>query len=213
MADNPVLPAVGVAVAADDIGGVLYQRVKLVHGSDGTNNGDASLSAPFPVVTESRTIVASAEFSRPADTTAYAVNDVVSDSTSAPTIMQFTLARANGGAGYISKARIETNDTADVARYRLHLFHTAPTMINDNSPMTVLWANRDKRVGAVDFDPLVTGGSGSDAARQINTYPLFFKCAVADAKLYGILEILTARTPASGKTYFIELSADLTNAV
>ena len=51
MADNTVLNvgAGGDTVASDDIGGVKHQRVKLVHGNDGFNDGDASSSNPLPV--------------------------------------------------------------------------------------------------------------------------------------------------------------------
>ena len=38
----------GDVVATDDIAGVKYQRVKLIHGTDGVNDGDASASNPFP---------------------------------------------------------------------------------------------------------------------------------------------------------------------
>lgn len=52
MADNtPLNPGSGgVTVADDDIGGFKYQRIKLVHGVDGTNDGDVARSNPFPVV-------------------------------------------------------------------------------------------------------------------------------------------------------------------
>ena len=50
MADNvTITPGSGASVAADDIGGVLYQRVKLVEGADGVNDGDISSRNPFPV--------------------------------------------------------------------------------------------------------------------------------------------------------------------
>ena len=40
----------GVVFASDDIGpGVHYPRVKLVHGADGTNDGDISTANPLPV--------------------------------------------------------------------------------------------------------------------------------------------------------------------
>lgn len=42
-------PGSGATVAADDIGGVLFQRIKVVHGADGTNDGDVSATNPFPV--------------------------------------------------------------------------------------------------------------------------------------------------------------------
>lgn len=52
MSDNTVLNAGagGDTIASDDIGGVKYQRVKLIHGSDGVNAGDVALSNPLPVM-------------------------------------------------------------------------------------------------------------------------------------------------------------------
>ena len=50
MADNiDVTSGVGNTVGADDISSVKYQRVKLIHGVDGTNDGDVASSNPFPV--------------------------------------------------------------------------------------------------------------------------------------------------------------------
>ena len=49
MADNvTITPGSGASVAADDIGGVLYQRVKLIEGADGVNDGDVSSRNPLP---------------------------------------------------------------------------------------------------------------------------------------------------------------------
>ena len=51
MADNTDLNAGsgGDTIATDDIGGVKFQRVKLIHGADGTNDGDVSSANPLPV--------------------------------------------------------------------------------------------------------------------------------------------------------------------
>lgn len=51
MADNTTLNAASGTFTAgdDDIGGVKYQRVKLIHGVDGTNDGDSARGNPFPV--------------------------------------------------------------------------------------------------------------------------------------------------------------------
>ena len=51
MADNTTLNASSGTFTAgdDDIGGVKYQRIKLIHGADGTNDGDTSRSNPLPV--------------------------------------------------------------------------------------------------------------------------------------------------------------------
>ena len=49
MADNVgYTPGEGATVAADEVGGVLIQRMKLVLGSDGSNDGDVSASNPIP---------------------------------------------------------------------------------------------------------------------------------------------------------------------
>ena len=48
MADNVVLPGTGGTIAADEIGGAQYQRVKVSWGADGTAN-DTSAANPLPV--------------------------------------------------------------------------------------------------------------------------------------------------------------------
>lgn len=51
MADSVTLDAMtgGDTIAADDISGAKYQRIKLVHGADGVNAGDVSTANGFPV--------------------------------------------------------------------------------------------------------------------------------------------------------------------
>ena len=153
--------------------------------------------------------VVAATFTRPANVTAYASKDTVSDSTGSPTVLTFTnVARVNAGTGYIVKARIMTDQSTNVARYRLHLFSVAPTAINDNAAWTLLWANKEERIGHIDFDGCQTEGTGSDCANAVNaTVRLHF--VAATRTLYGLLESLDAFTPASGQNYYIELSAEL----
>ena len=51
MADNTTLNtgSGGDVIATDDISGVKFQRVKLIHGADGTNDGDVASGNPLPV--------------------------------------------------------------------------------------------------------------------------------------------------------------------
>ena len=50
MADNvAVTEGSGVSIAADEILSVKYQRVKLIQGADGVNDGDVSSAAPLQV--------------------------------------------------------------------------------------------------------------------------------------------------------------------
>jgi len=50
MADNTLLNVGtgGDTIASDDIAGVKFQRVKLIHGNDGVNDGDVSTTNPLP---------------------------------------------------------------------------------------------------------------------------------------------------------------------
>lgn len=59
MADNvPVTPGVGADIATDEIGGAQYQRVKLIHGADGVNDGDVATGNPLPVTAAALTTLA-----------------------------------------------------------------------------------------------------------------------------------------------------------
>jgi hypothetical protein len=51
MADDTTLNpgSGGDVIATDDISGVKFQRVKLIHGADGTNDGDVAATNPLPV--------------------------------------------------------------------------------------------------------------------------------------------------------------------
>lgn len=155
--------------------------------------------------------VVNTTFTRPADTNAYTAKDVVSNSTSTPAVLTFTnLARINNGSGYIVKARLMTTLSTDTKRYRLHLFHTAPNALADNAAYTLLWSNRDARIGYIDFAAMQTEGTGSTAANaQNDTIRLPFVTASGSRTIYGILETLDAGLPASVQMYFIELTADV----
>ena len=64
MADNSTLPATGDVVAADEISGVKFQRMKLVHGDDGVNAGDVSLTNPYPITLTQGEVVEALEAMR-----------------------------------------------------------------------------------------------------------------------------------------------------
>lgn len=204
-------------VGADDIGGIKYIRHKLVWGADGTVN-DASASNPLPITPIATEFhlgevggngsLISVSFTRPADTTAYSIRDSVS--TSSPSVLTFTnIARINQGTGYIVKAKLVTDQVTNTAKFRLHLFHTSPAAISDNSQFTILWANKDKSIGYIDFDALSTEGTGSDCAYSVNSsLRLHYACDSGSRTLYGMLEAIDPFTPASGQNFYIELGTE-----
>lgn len=61
MADNTLLNVGtgGDTIATDDIGGIKFQRVKLIYGPDGNNSGDVDIANPLPVfqVDTARTLI------------------------------------------------------------------------------------------------------------------------------------------------------------
>jgi hypothetical protein len=155
----------------------------------------------------------SASFTRPADTTAYAVGDVVSNSTSATTLMSFAIARVNAGTGYITGARIAISQKSVTPRFRVHLFNTSnPTVAADNSPNKELFADESKVVGIFDLPAIVTptDATNSTISRAFDyTIRLPFKCAAGSNLIYAYIETLDAYTPASAGTYTLTLLADL----
>jgi hypothetical protein len=156
------------------------------------------------------TVVSTASFTRPADTTQYAASDAVTDSTSAPTVRTFSsCARKNAGSGYITKARLmKSTATTTNASFRLWVYNASPTAINDNAQFTLLWANRASRIGYVDFT-LTTEGTGSDSAGAVVAdIRIPFVCAAGSKALYGRLEAKAAYTPGSGESFFIELTLE-----
>ncbi len=152
-----------------------------------------------------------AEFARPGDTNAYAALDVVSNSTSAPTVLTFNAAtRVAAGSGYITKARIMTDLKTATNRFRLHLFIEAPTAINDNTPYLLLYANRTKRIGRIDFPALATEDptNSTAAAAQVADVRLPFAITSGD-DIFGVLETLDAiAAPGNAQAFYVQLAID-----
>jgi hypothetical protein len=141
------------------------------------------------------------------DTTAYTAKDVFNAAVGAGLTFA-NLARVAGGSGVIVKARLATDQKTNVARFRLHLWKTAPTFINDNSPFLYLYANEATYIGSIDFDALAmedaTNSTAAYSQRVGNLLP--FVCG-ATASLFGEIEVLDAFTPTSGQKITVTLTA------
>jgi hypothetical protein len=180
-------------------------------------SGTVTATTAAGSIVGSATTVVGVELTRPADTTAYTAKDVVSDSTSAPTVLTFAnFARVNAGSGIIVRARLMTDQKTNTAQFRLHLFHTAPTATNDNSPYLLLYSNAANRIGMIDF-PAMTSEDSTNSTAAATMRPssdggfgppnLWYQAAAASRAIYGVLEAVTAFTPASGQKFYIELAA------
>lgn len=146
-------------------------------------------------------------FTRPADTTAYAANDIVSNSTSSTTPIDFSsAARIAAGSGLaLTFQLIKSTNTTTGATFRLWLYTATPTSPpNDNAAFSATWGNRTSRIGYVDFlNPI----AGSDCVDYYGS-PVFtqqpFKLA-SGTSLYGLLQVLGAYTPGNAEIFYFRV--------
>lgn len=213
MADNVQLPVTGTGtadsvVATDDISSVHYQKVKITDGTaDSTTmmkvNSDgaawvAGLGFPITVQTD---------VTRPADTTAYAAGDCISDSTSAPTSGGFTLtniARKSGGSVIITDICVaSSNDPATRLAGEIFIFNQSVTNVNDNAAFAVSDTEIKTCVAVIPFSLLDAGNNGYAHITGLN---ILCTCSGSD-DLRFLLRARNAYTPASAEVITVTVKA------
>lgn len=183
------------------------------NGSAVTLRASADASGYQASVIVSELLTPTQNFTRPADTTAYAAGDAVSNSTSSPTVLTFaSMARANGMGGTIIGARLFiANKAAIAAEFHLLLFNASPTANNDNAAFALGSADLDAMVGFLMFTPsaMTDSGNGSYPFRAYDAVncPHPYRCGGSATSLYGLLTTRTAFTPASGTKFRVDLHA------
>lgn len=166
-----------------------------VSGSDNSLNNPA-----FIEVTGSKTgNKVSASFTRPNLTDAYAAGDVISNSTSAPTVLTFANVGQAGDEIMIlglralfKKAATALSIPAGMTTFKLHLYHTAPTAINDNAAWTLPYADADKYICPIQTANVKDKG---DVLRIEDTDNLNIAVNLVGTDLYAIIETDGAYTP------------------
>lgn len=139
------------------------------------------------------------DVTRPADTTAYAAGDAISNSTTAPTTGGFTFssaARKSGGSGIITDVIVtSSNDPATRLSGEIFFFNQAVTNINDNAAFAVSDTEIKTCVGVVPFTLFDAGNNGLAHLTGLN---ILFTC-VGSADLRFLLRARNAYTPASAE--------------
>ena len=210
MVDNVAITAgTGTTVAADDVGGVLHQRIKLSLGADGSA-ADANSSSGQLLVSGSISVV-SANFTRPADTAVYAIGDLVANSTTAASVVALsyaTAARFSGGAAMIRRARLNKSGTGITsAIFRLHLYGSDPAASSgitngDNG----VWLT--KVAGYLGHMDITVDKAFSDAAKAIGAPSIGAEITFipsSGSTIYGLVEARAAYTPANAEVFTVEL--------
>jgi hypothetical protein len=156
----------------------------------------------------------SANFTRPADTTAYTSADLVANSTTAASVtaLSWTAAEAyttQSAAGFaIRRAKLKKSTTSTTnAAFRLHLYGTDPAASTgiangDNGAFSV---NDASYLGWFDFPTMV---GHRNFAVQIASPAVGAEIAHALSSgqtIYGLIEVRGAYTPGNAEVFTVEL--------
>jgi hypothetical protein len=181
------------------------------------NAADVSDSAPLAVRTPSGLIQLTATFTRPADTTVYALNDLLGINTSQNTGNAIAISSAvfvNGEALRIERIRFQKSTTGVTnASFRIHIWRDRPTFtsLGDNGAQGALTALVvDSIQYHVDYvDITMDRGSNTAAAYGVGVPSTGAGCLVRPATgttFYLSVQALAAYTPGNAEvfTFFIE---------
>lgn len=203
-ANGPVNMALGAPADAEATGDgsiiAILKRVRTVIGS--------VLTALQGVLTVGGVIARpSANFARPADTNAYALGDLVANSTTAGSVaaMQFTVARVAAGTGMIRRVRLrKTGTSVTNASFRLHLYSAAPTASNGDNGAWLTNGNATY-IGAFDVtcDRAFTDGAGGNGIPKDGSEINFV--LASGQVIFGLLEARAAYTPANAEVFTVDL--------
>lgn len=159
MADNvAITPGVGANVAADDIGSVYYQRIKITAGEDGTATGDVggrlSTQSPFSIASTATAAYVDPWTARTfisvtptvSTTPAYTSGDCLGGLMTLSNAARFT-----GGGGTIQSVRVLDKTQAQRAAMDLFFFQTSVSPAGDNAPAAFSDADMANCVGVISI--------------------------------------------------------------
>lgn len=145
-------------------------------------------------------------FSRPAEATAYAAGDAVTNSTSAPTVLELALdaeGAADGQNILITGCQVVVGSKwASLPWFNLWIANATFAATNDNSALSIA----DETARTAIMIPLEkTGytGANSVAALDGRYYP--YRLAAADKSLFVTLQAGNAPTPVSGERFDVSI--------
>lgn len=159
---------------------------------------------------------AGATFARPGDSTPYAVNDAIANSTTNTLVvpMQFTVTSENGATGNIVGAQQIVNSATAYGAMRLWLFNIAPFADAgyqaDNAAIALTLAALTTGaapgplgncIGYIDFATFVARTSSAISVGVCPQTELPFQCGPGSKVIFGLLEAMAIFTPANAGTF------------
>lgn len=145
---------------------------------------------------------ASASFTRPSNTTAYAAGDLVANNTTAGSVTPMTFTFPSGRPLYLTHLKLrKTQDTLTSATFRLWLMTASPTVTNgDNGAIAGTFLST-LMCEPIQIDALATLTGGGAIGSSLFTPGLIALPPIA----YGLLEATAAYSPASAEVFTVEL--------
>lgn len=177
---------------------------------------DASGNVKVPVVSADGTlnttaigyvVILSANFTRPADTTAYASGDLVANNVTPGSVvpMTFAAARTTNTSGMIRRVRLKTSSTSVTnASFRVHFYRASPTVTNGDNGV---WLSIESiYIGSCD---VTVDKAFSDAASGIGLpligQELNFVPAAGTQNIFALIEARAAYTPTSAEVFTLTI--------
>ncbi len=164
----------------------------------------------------------SASFSRPTDTTAYAIGDLVANSTSNAAVVPLSwrvgVATSDRHSVYVAGARLRLdNPVVTAASFRVHLFKATPTFVTggDNSAFgTVVATGYANWLGSLDATIVAVTADGVAGMAEptdgvIIPYHLTGLDPGSPVVLFGLVEALAAYTPKNAGVFTVELLVEM----
>ena len=151
-------------------------------------------------------VYSTATFTRPNDTTAYAANDLVANSTTAGSVspMSFYFPKQFDSAKIVAVKIRKSGTTATNGNFHIRLYSASPTVANgDNSNQAATYLGKvDPAIVEAFTDGCAVVDSLSESA------DIHFELGNT-GRVYGLLVADAAYTPAANEVFTITLVADV----
>lgn len=149
-----------------------------------------------------------AVFVRPADTTAYAIGDLVANSTTAGSVVPLDLpvSRTDSGSVSIERVKLRKSGVSTTnASFRVHLFSAAPTpTVGDNAAFGTSGSN--SYLGSTDVVVSQAFSDGACGFSDANFKSISVRLE-AGYSVYGLVEARAAYVPVSAESFTVTLLA------
>lgn len=169
------------------------------------NSRGELISSPNPFKT-------SANLTRPANTTQYAVKDAITDSTSAPTVLSFDFssfdAVVNGFYRIYNARVISSIAQSTLPLINIILFNTSFTATNDNSALSI--DDTTAQSGGIVIPCYNTYDLGANSRCVSDPGAIWQgQFSSSNTTIYGTLQAANAYTPGSGERFDVILEGEL----